>query len=592
MDKKYCWNFSFLYEKEEDFEKDLQTLSSYAQKMASYQGKLHEEKSLTEYLRLNKEVEVLLNRLYSYASGLADLDRRSVERNTREAKVEAILHELVRATSFDTPEYLSLGKEKLDAFLTKYPEFREYDFTFQKMFDSQEHILSKEAENLLANYSPLMGVGGDLYSKLTVSDYTPSKVTLSDGKEVEVTTANWTTLIKDLSLPEDRKKVFEALYSYYDERKNTYAAILKAGLDAQLANMRARGYHSILESHLEKNKIPTSVYESLIDVAHHQSAPLKEYYEVRRKALGLAKHRSYDRFLSLGKTEKKLTYEEAKDLFYDSIKRFDEDFQKKAHEATKYGMVDVYPSLGKRSGAYSSGGGGVFPHILLNFQGSLEDAFTLAHEAGHSTHTLYSMESQPLMKEHYTIFVAEIASTFNEHNLLDYLLKSDSLSKEDKIALLQKECDEIASTFYRQSLFAEYELLISHLEEKGEPIHYQVLSDIMISLYKDYYGIDIKEERLKPLVWCYIPHLFYTPFYVYQYATSFATSLALYQKVNQEGEEAFLSYKNLLKAGGSQYPVLEVKEAGVDLTKKEAFEAVPKRLAYLVKELKNLLGIE
>ena len=238
------------------------------------------------------------------------------------------------------------------------------------------------------------------------------------------------------------------------------------------------------------------------------------------------------------------------------------------------GYVDVYPSLGKRTGAYSNGGYDHHPFILLNFQGELDDVFTLAHESGHSMHTLYSEESQPTLKQDYTIFVAEIASTFNEHNLLDYLLASGTLSHEDRIALLQKAIDEICSTFYRQTLFGHYEYEASLLAEKGEPINYQVLSSIMTRLYKQYYGIDIEEEKLKPLVWAYIPHLFYTPFYVYQYATSFTSSMLIYEKVKAKEPEAFTSYVNLLRSGGSDFPIEQVKKAGVDLTSKEPFEAV------------------
>lgn len=586
---KYQWDLSFLYQNEEEFEKDCEKLKEATKKAASYQGKLHEENALCEYLHLEKEIEVTLNKVYSYASGIADLDRRKVESNAREAKVEAILQDLIRTTSFADPEYLKLGKEYLDGVIKRHSELQEFDFAFQKLFDGASHVLSADKEAILANYSPLSSVGGDLYSTLSVSDYLPKTCTLSDGKEVTVTVSNWTTLMRSLEKAEDRKLVFETLYRFFDERKNTYAAMYKASLDAQLATMRNRGYSSILEEHLDGNKIPTSVYESLVKAAHEGSAPLKEYYEVRRKALGLTKHRSYDRFLELAKTNKELTYEEAKELFYHSIERFDEDFQKKAHQATEEGKVDVYPAEGKRSGAYSSGGGGIAPRILLNFQGTLEDAFTLAHEAGHSTHTLYAMEAQPILKQNYTIFVAEIASTFNEHNLLDYLLKSGTLSKEDKIALLQKECDEIAATFYRQTLFAEYEWRVAQLAEKGEPINYEVLSSIMKELYQDYYGIDIEEEVYKPLVWCYIPHLFYTPFYVYQYATSFATSLELYRRVKEGVPNSFEKYKGLLKSGGSAYPIEQVKNAGVDLTSKEPFEAVTKRMAELVAELKELL---
>lgn len=592
IDKKYQWDLSFIYKDEASFDADLERIKAIAKELPSYEGQLSDEEKLASFLRLEKEAELILNRLYSYAGGIADLDRRKVESGAREAKVESALQDLIRASSFADPEYLKLGKEKIESFLKSHPEFQEFDFSFVKLFDQASHVLSGDKEALLANFGPLSSVGGDLYSNLSVSDYKAGKCTLSDGREVSVNVSNWTTLMRTLDKAEDRQLVFETLYHYFDDRKNSYAAIYKAGLDAQLASMRSRGYSSILESHLDGNKIPTSVYLSLVKAAHEGSAPLKEYYEVRRKALGLTKHRSYDRFLALAKTDKKLDYEEARELFYKSIERFDSDFQGKAHQATEYGKVDVYPGEGKRSGAYSSGGGGILPHILLNFQGTLEDAFTLAHEAGHSTHTLFSMEGQPIMKQNYTIFVAEIASTFNEHNLLDYLLKSGTLSKEDKIALLQKELDEIAATFYRQTLFAEYELEASRLEEKGEPINYEVLSSIMVKLYKDYYGIDITEEVYKPLVWCYIPHLYYTPFYVYQYATSFATSLELYRRVNEGVEGAFERYKGLLKSGGSAYPIEQVKAAGVDLTSEEPFLAVVRRMDYFVGELKKLLGQE
>ena len=304
----------------------------------------------------------------------------------------------------------------------------------------------------------------------------------------------------------------------------------------------------------------------------------------------MEKHHSYDRFVSLAKSEKKYTYQEARQLFFKSLEKFPSDFQKKARQVSEEGFVDVYHHAGKRTGAYSSGGEGIPPFILLNFNGELEDVFTLAHESGHSVHTLYAEEAQPIMKQDYAIFVAEIASTFNEHNLLDYLMESGTLSKNDKIALLQKSIDEIMATFYRQTLFAHYEYDIAKMAEEGKPINYQVLSDEMIKLYKTYYGIDITEERVKPLVWAYIPHLFYSPFYVYQYATSFTASMLIYKNVKEGKPHAFENYISMLKSGGSTYPIDEVKLAGVDLTKKEAFLAVTDRMAELVDELEKLLN--
>lgn len=585
----YNWDLKEIYQDEKSYNKDFEIFKSRIEEFKSYEGKLNEEKSLMELLTLERDTDILLTRLYTYAQSVADLDRRSVEANSREAILTSALNDFVSAISFIEPEILSLGKEKMDEFISKHKEFSDFDFTFRKLFDGQSHVLTKDKELLISRFGPLSGVASSLYSTLSVSDYKPKTIKLGE-KEVTVTVSNWRNLIMEAKDASEREVIFNALYEYFDERKNTYAEMYHLGLEAQEAVVKSRGYKSILDYHLEHNQIPTSVYRSLVEVASSSTEAVKKYYELRRKALGLTKHRSYDRFLEIANSETKITYEEAKDLFYKSIERFPKDFIDKAHFVSSEGRVDVFPKEGKRSGAYSNGGEGIKPYILLNFTGTLDDAFTLAHESGHSIHTMYSIENQPELKQNYTIFVAEIASTFNEHNLLDYLLKQPGLSKNDKISLLQKSIDDILATFYRQTLFAQFELEISEAFEKGSPINYEVLNNKMAELYSTYYGIDINEEKYKPLVWAYIPHLFYTPFYVYQYATSFAASLELYSRVNKGEEGAFEKYINLLKAGGSDYPINEVKEAGVDLTTKEPFYAVTNRLQELVDELEKLLA--
>ncbi len=585
----YNWDLTEIYLDDESYNKDFELFKSRIEEFKSFEGKLSDEESLIKLLTLERDTDILLTRLYTYAQSVADLDRRSVEANSREAILTSTLNDFVSAISFIEPEILSLGKEKMDEFISKHKEFNDFDFTFRKLFDGQSHVLTKDKELLISRFGPLSGVASDLYSTLSVSDYKPKTIKLGE-KEVTVTVSNWRNLIMEAKDASEREAIFNALYEYFDERKNTYAEMYHLGLEAQQAVVKARGYKSILDYHLEHNQIPTSVYRSLVEVASSNTDAIKKYYELRRKALGLTKHRSYDRFLEIANSETKVTYEEAKDLFYKSIERFPKEFQDKAHFVSSEGRVDVFPKEGKRSGAYSNGGEGIKPYILLNFVGTLDDAFTLAHECGHSIHTMYSIENQPELKQNYTIFVAEIASTFNEHNLLDYLLKQPGLSKNDKIALLQKSIDDILATFYRQTLFAQFELEISEAFEKGSPINYEVLNNKMAELYSTYYGIDINEEKYKPLVWAYIPHLFYTPFYVYQYATSFAASLELYSRVNRGEEGAFDKYISLLKAGGSDYPINEVKEAGVDLTTKEPFYAVTNRLQELVDELEKLLA--
>lgn len=587
---KDVWDVSHIYPTPKDFEDDLADFQNrLTPAVQGYEGKLSDDGELKAFLLLSREANVKLQKLYMYAECGSDLDKKDIKKAELVSKVQLAMQIYSQAASYSDPEILALGEDHVKAFLAAHPELSEYSLVLDQLFLQKAHVLGAEQEKLLSNYSPLLGEGSTLYSQLSVADYTPKKVKLSDGKLIEVNQSNWTSLIANAKSPEDRQAIFESLYTYYDEHKNVYGEIYNQVVQAELAEMHARGYSSILEEHLSGKKIPLEVFQSLIKVASENAAPLHKYLQIRAKYLGLKNVRSYDRFIQLAKSEHKYSYEEARDIFWASLQGFPTDFQAKAHEVLKEGYVDVYPHLGKRSGAYSNGTFNIHPYILLNFQGELDDCFTLAHESGHSIHTLYSEENQPLLKQDYTIFVAEIASTFNEHNLLDYLLSSGKLSKNDQIYLLQKAIDEIVATFYRQTLFGHYEYEIAKLAEAHQPINYQVLSNTMISLYKTYYGIDISQEKVKPLVWAYIPHLFYTPFYVYQYATSFTASMLLYDKVKAKEPGAFERYVGLLKSGSSDYPIAEVKAAGVDLTKEESFLSVTKRMSELVDKLEVLL---
>ena len=583
------WNLNYLFETEEDFLKALNNLNSYVEKIASFKGKLNDEKSFVELLMLQRDFEEAASRVYQYASLKSDLDKRNVNNLANLNKVQMVFYSLGEVASYIDPELLTIGKEKVLKMVDNNPEIKEFRFLMERLFDQNDHILSSREEELLSLYSPLTSKGSSLYSTLGVSDAKKVPVTLSDGRTVEVTKGNWTTLVQDSKNENDRRKIFEAHFSTYEETKNTFAEIYKVCLDADKASAKSRKYSSSVEAHLDHNKIPTSVYYNLVDVAGNNNASLKKYLKLKKDYLGLSTYHTYDRFLQLASSDKKYSYEDAKKMFFASIEKFPQDFQDKAHEVLRDGFVDVMEKDGKRTGAYSSGVANLHPYILLNHEGTLDSCFTVAHEAGHSIHTLYAQEAQPTMLQDYTIFVAEIASTFNEHNLLDYLLNSGKLNKNEKIMMIQKAIDSIMSTFYRQTLFAEYELKAHELNEQGQPINHEVLSNIMIDLYKKYYDIDIKEEKVKQYVWAYIPHLFYTPFYVYQYATSFAASFKLYKDVKNNVPGAFDNYTKLLKSGGSKYPMDETKEAGVDFTKKETFMAVVERMDELVKELEELL---
>lgn len=584
------WDLTYLFKTPEDFKVALEQCGSYITKVLEFKGKLNDQETFVKYLKLDLEITDKLEKIYQYASLKSDLNKKNVENASNLALVQSLFIQLSQASSWVNPEILSIGKEKVLEYVRSDEEVKQYEFIYEQLFHQNEHVLDEKSEQLISYYSPLSNSGSSLYSSLSVSDSDAVEVKLKNKQKVLVTQGSWRGLITDSKEASDRKKIFEAIFNYYEKHKNTYADIYDNVLQTGVAHAKARKYNSVLESHLYGNNIPTSVFMNLIKVASKENKSLKKYIKLRKQYLGLKNHYTYDRFLELAHSNKKYTYEQAKELFFDSIKQFPNDFQEKAHEVLREGFVDVYEQDGKRSGAYSSSVSNTHPFILLNYDNTLDDVFTVAHEAGHSIHSMYSAEAQPTVLQNYTIFVAEIASTFNEHVLLDYFMGNSNTTKEEKIGLLQKAIDGIMSTFYRQTLFAHYEYEAHKLAENNQPINYEVLCGIMEKLYKQYYGLDIKKEKVKSFVWAYIPHLFYTPFYVYQYATSFAASFKIYKDVKEGKENAFENYTNLLKAGGSKYPVDEALEAGVDFTKKETFMAVVERLDELVNELEKLLN--
>jgi len=583
------WDLSYLFTNQAAFEKAYETTLSIIDDLASYKGKLHDEDSFKAYFMLQKDLQETGLRAYQYASLTSDLNKKDTKNASQLQKVQIAFSKLAQATAFEEPELIEIGKEKVFGFIDNNEELEEFRFNLKKLFRRQEHILDDKSESLLANFNQLSSSGRDLYSSLTVADIESEDVTLDSGDIINVTNSNYRAHIQKAKTPHDRKNIFEAVFSYYDLHKSTYASIYKTVLEADYATMKARNYESCLDSYLFNNNIPKEVYHNLTDVARHGTDAVKKYQTLRQNTLNLETYHTYDRFLNLVETDKEYEFDEAKSMFFESIQHFPEDFKDKARDVLQDGFVDVYEQPGKRTGAYSSSMPDLHPFILLNYSKTLSDVFTVAHESGHSMHSMYAAEAQPSSLQNYTIFVAEVASTFNEHNLLDYLIASGNTTKNEKIALLQRAIDDIMGTFYRQTLFAIYELESHKLIENNQPITEDNLSQIMIDLYKEFYDIDITKEEVKQYVWAYIPHLFYTPFYVYQYATSFAASLKIYDEVKQKKEGAFERYLGLLKSGGSDYPVNQLKEAGVDLTKKASFKAVVDRMNDLVEELDLVL---
>ncbi len=582
------WNLKEIYADKESWDKDYELLKEKIPHFADFKGKLSEEKSLEEFFLFQDELEKVLERFYSYIAMSYDKNQKDLETQASIMKARSLFPDYGAVTSYINTELLEKPYSFYEDLASKNKVIKEHLFSIKKTFDSKKFVLSPSEEKIISDYSMVSSASARLYSMLQNSDFTPVDVTLSTGEVVKVSPNTYTSILMNCERQEDRKKVFEALFSYYDLHKNTLCTIYKGVVDADIAKMKSRGYKSILESVLDHNKIPEEVYLSLINTVKENTAPLKRYIKLRKEFFKLDEYHTYDRFLSFSNSDVKYPYEKAYEDVLKALSPLGEDFVSHALVALKEGHVDVYPTEGKRSGAYSTQVYGFGPYILLNHTNTLDSAFTLAHECGHSIHTLYSNENQPYATKDYTIFVAEIASTFNEAVFLDYLMKN-STDKALKIQALEQQIDGIVSTFYRQTLFADFEYQAHMLVIENKPFTYESLNNIMADLYKKYYDIDLDTEPLKKMVWAYIPHMYNTPFYVYQYATCFSASSKIYQDVKNNVPGAFEKYVSMLKMGGCTYPVEIVKQGGVDLTSKEPFVAVCTKLNDLLDEFEKLV---
>ncbi len=582
------WNLTGIYKNHDEFIKDLKSLDEDIKYFLALKGKLNNLDTVADYYEHDEALGKKIERIYVYASMNYDLNQKDNERLKDYNMVYEKYSDLIAKTSFITPELIANGSEKFAAWIKENKILEENAYNIKKMFRSQKHVFDAKLEYIMANYQTALGGYSQMYDALAVADNNSSIVKISTGEELEINESNFRYYLGILKNQDDRRLVFEAVFKFYYNHKNTFAALYKGIMQSDLATVKNRKYDSILDSYLEKNAIPVSVYESLITATKKYSEPIKRYYKIRAKYFGIEKTHTYDRFLDFATSNKKYNYAESKKMVLEAMEEFNKEFALKCKSVLEDGRVDSEIADGKRTGAYSTSIYENGPFILLNHSGTLDDAFTIAHEAGHSMHTLFSNENQPYATANYVIFVAEIASTFNEQIFLDYMLRH-SKDKNEKLSLVAQAIDGLLATFYRQALFADYEYQVSKRVEDGLSVTASDLCKIMHDLYWDYYEIDLNDEPYKDCVWAYIPHLFHSPFYVYQYATSYASSLALYQNVKEGKPNAYEKYIGLLKSGGSDDPVELVAKAGVDLTKTDAFMAVVDRLNELLDELEKLI---
>lgn len=595
IDKKYKWNLEEYYPSWEVWDRELAQTRELMKKVPEYKGKIkYSSEKFIEMIQLEEKIGRTIEKLYIYPYMLKDINSKDETASVKLQEIMSILTEYSVATSWMTPEILEIPQETMEKWIEKNPVLKEHKFSLMEIYRLQGHVLDEGKEKLLSYYGQYMGAPDDIYGELSISDMKWNEVELSDGYKGPVTNGIYSKVLATNRNQEDRKKAFEALYGSYDANKNTYAAIYRSLLQRDAASSKARNYKSTLDKALEPKNVPSEVFETLLKSAIDNNAPLQRYVKLRQKALGLEGYHYYDNSINIVDYNKEFSYDTAREMVLNSVAPLGQDYSEKMNKALSEGWIDVYETENKRSGAYSIGIYDVHPYMLLNYQSTMDDVFTLAHELGHTMHTILSNENQPYASSNYTIFVAEVASTFNERLMLDYMIKNSEDPKE-KIALLEQALGNIVGTFYIQTLFANYEYQAHKLVEEGKAVTPDVLSGIMDNLFKQYFGETLTMDELQKIVWARIPHFYNSPYYVYQYATSFASSANLYDRITNEkyGMEergaATSAYLELLKSGGNDHPMNQLKKAGVDLEKEESFHAVAKEFDRLLDQLESEL---
>jgi oligoendopeptidase F len=586
---KYKWNFSDIYANWEAWEADFKAISEDMKKIQSFKGKLGESsEKLAEMLKVQEELMKKAYKVYQFVSFQSTVDMRNMDLQARLQQVQILFSQFGVATAWISPEMIKIPEATMKKWIATNPALKDHKFDLMDMYRLQKHVLTEEMEQLMSFYSQSSGTAGKVFTALSTADIEFPEIELSDGKKVKVSPGVYSQIVTNNKNQADRKKAYEAFYDVYYKNKNTYAAIYQGIIDAEWANARARKYKSCLDAKLEGNNIPKDVYLNLINTVKENTAPIQKYVKLRKKVLGLEKYYGFDGSISLTDYNKNYPYDEAVKIVTKSVLPLGKDYQEKLKVATSSGWLDVYENPGKRSGAFSAGVYGVHPYMLLNYNGTLDYVFTLAHELGHTMHTTLSNENQPFATHGYTIFVAEVASTFNERLLLDHMMKNTDNPKE-RIALLTQSIEAIIGTFFAQTMFADYEYQVHTMVEQGKPINADILTKVWGNIADKYYGDATEKTKYSNYVWTRIPHFYNSPYYVYQYATCFASSAKLYKDVTEgskkEKKEALKRYINLLQSGGNDFPMEQLKKAGVDLSKPETILAVINQLDQLVDQL-------
>ena len=586
---EFTWNLDDIFPHWEAWEDARKALETRIDEYAALKGTLHQSGDrLLSAFHLNDALGKLAYTVYFYPSLKYDEDQRDNAINARRQQVQSLMARWQEATAWFNPELLTIPLETVRVWMDANPALAEYRFAIEEVYRLQEHVLDEAGERLLSLSSRLSSAPNDAYGALSTSDAKFPDVELSTGEKVTLSYGQYRAVLAMNRNQADRRAAFLGHYGTYHASLNTYASLYHGVIQRDWFHARARGYKSTLEAALHGNAIPTSVLDNLITTTKAGAAPLQRYHRVRRKALKLEKYHPYDFSSPLVDWDRKYDYAAMLAPIVDATKPLGEQYQARMRRGFGERWIDVYENLGKRSGAYSAPVYGVHPYMLMNWSETLDDVFTLAHEMGHSMHTMLSHEAQPFVYSDYTIFIAEVPSTLNEHLLLEHLL-ANTTDRNERIVLLQHAIDNITSTFYTQVMFADFERQAHQAVERDEPVTAETLSALYGSIFTAYYADSVDQDALTPITWARIPHFFNTPFYVYQYATCFASAARIAAELTggsaASREEARQRYLRLLSAGGRDHPMTLLKNAGVDLSQPETVQATVDQLDKLVTRL-------
>ncbi|WP_322903570.1 oligoendopeptidase F [Paenibacillus campi] len=582
---EHCWNLNDMFADQQAWDTAYDELKAMLPEAEQLKGKLNTPEAVKQAFELEDRVSMQIERLYVYAHMHQDEDTTHPTYQALTQKAKKLSVDVSQALSFVTPEILSLSDDKLEQLLAA-PALQAYRFTLQEMKREKAHILTEAEEALLAQVGNLSQAPQTIFGMLNNADLKFPNIIDEHGNEVELTHGRYVQFLESPHR-EVRERAFKAVYGTYARQKNTIAATLTANIDKNMFYARVRKYPSVLEMSLYSDNIAKEVYTNLIDTIHESLPIMHRYMNLRKKLLGVDELHMYDLFAPLVEEfNMDITYEQAKQIVAEGLQPLGEDYLNSLNKGYNEGWIDVYENEGKRTGAYSWGAYGTHPYVLLNHKDNLNSMFTLAHEMGHALHSYYSDNALSYRDAQYTIFLAEVASTTNEALLMDYLLKKSTDPKE-KMYLLTYYADQFRTTVFRQTMFAEFEMIVHARSEAGESLTPQDLSQIYYDLNVKYHGDGMTVDQDIELEWARIPH-FYNSFYVYKYATGFSAATSFSKQILEEGQPAVERYLGFLKSGGSDYSINILTKAGVDMSTPAPIREAMSVFESLISEMEQL----